>query len=162
LVGKTRFGKRNSVSVAFAVAIAAAAIVVAIGSAYVVTTLPGSIGTTTSSPITPTSFSITPRPNPPTTLSYAIVYIPAGAAIESSVANFNPNSVTVSISGHNNTVVWKNLDSNVQEVMGANGMFSSGNLTQGDSWNYTFTSAGQYQYQDPYYPWLNGTVTVVS
>lgn len=137
-----------------------ALVIAALGISYIALTLPGSIAGPTTNTVT-TSITISPLPNLPTTISYSNVYIPDGAAIERSVANFNPQNITVAI-GVNNTVVWTNEDVAFHIVQGANNLFTSANMTQGQSWNYTFTTPGVFQYSDPAYGWLNGTVTVIS
>lgn len=163
-----RLGKR-SITAVFTAALVAAAIVVILGVSYVVIVLPGSLGT---SPTTYSSTSTTLSINSGEGCAYvtcaiknATISIPVGAAINPDF-NFDPNSVTVSISAGNNTVIWVNLDSSVQEVVGPNGLF---NLTLPGaspffvaSAKYVFTTPGTYVYTDPYYSWLNGTVTVVS
>jgi plastocyanin len=128
---------------------------------YIVLVLPGSVGSSTTTTTSPTSVTITAVPTHAQTIPYTIVYIPAGASIDNSVANFNPQNITVMI-GVNNTVVWKNEDTHNQAILGPSGLFNSGNITQGHSWNYTFSSTGTYPYTDPNYEWLNGTITVVS
>jgi plastocyanin len=152
-------GRKNAVSVTLAVALAVCVVLIILGVGYIVLVLPGSIAPSTSTNTSATTVSIAEVTNLPLSYSYTNIYIPAGAAIEGSVANFNPQSVTVAV-GVNNTVIWTNLDAAVQMVSGSG--FSSGNLTEGQSWNYTFTTPGTYPFTDPYYQWLSGTVTVVS
>jgi plastocyanin len=153
--------KRAVSRIAGAAVVVAILIIAILGISYIVLVLPGSTGATTTNTSTTSSISISPQLNLPSTYSDTNVYIPSGAAIDGSVANFNPQNVTVAI-GVNNTVFWINLDNTTHIVEGANGSFMSDNITLGASWNYTFTTAGVYPYSDPNYGWLNGTVTVVS
>lgn len=56
-------------------------------------------------------------------------------------SQFYPCSITIS-SG--DTVRWTNLDSTNHTVVGAD--FSSGNITNQDSYDHTFTKTGTYTY----------------
>jgi plastocyanin len=136
-------------------------VLVILGVGYIVLTLPGSIVGSTANTLSATSISISANPNPIFSSGYIRVYIPAGASIGASVANFDPQNIKVVI-GVNNTVIWMDLDPQVHCILGANGLFKSGNLTAGQTWIYVFSTPGIYKYYDAYYGWLNGTVNVVS
>jgi len=90
---------------------------------------------------------------------YSYVYFDYGASLDKGLY-FSPQNITVTI-GHNNTVVWQNLDIVTQSIVGANNLFSSGSLKPGALFNYTFTTPGLYNYASPTYAWEKGTVTVV-
>jgi len=87
------------------------------------------------------------------------VMIPAGSGTDTSSPGFSPPTITVVI-GVNNTVVWTNRDSVPHTVTSTTKLFDSGNLNAGDSFTYTFTTPGTYQYGCSYHPWMKGTVIV--
>jgi plastocyanin len=72
---------------------------------------------------------------------------------------FIPSSITVSAG---TTITWKNLDSAVHDVTSTGGpaSFYSGNLSQGQTWQFTFENAGTYTYKCSIHPYMTGTVTV--
>ena len=83
------------------------------------------------------------------------------------LCGFSPASITVVI-GKNNTVVWKNEDSATHTVTPVTG--SAWGVTQDckgilglcqfDTYQYTFSAAGTYQYQCIYHPGMLGEVIV--
>ena len=87
------------------------------------------------------------------------VMIPSGSGTDTSSPGFSPPTITVVI-GVNNTVVWTNRDSVPHTVTSTTKLFDSGNLNAGDSFTYTFTTPGTYQYGCSYHPWMKGTVIV--
>jgi plastocyanin len=89
----------------------------------------------------------------------AAVSISPGAGTDTSSKGFSPESITV-VLGVNNTVIWTNDDSSPHTVTANNGAFESGNLAPGQSYSFTFTTAGVYQYHCTYHPWMVGTVVV--
>ena len=60
------------------------------------------------------------------------------------------------------TFTWTNQDSAPHSVTFKNGMKDSGLLSQGQSFSYTFTSPGTYEYYCTVHPYMVATVTVVS
>lgn len=87
------------------------------------------------------------------------VSIVAGAGTNTSSTGFSPASITVVV-GVNNTVVWKNKDNVAHTVTSTSKLFDSGNLNPGDTFSYTFTVPGTYQYSCSYHPWMKGVVIV--
>lgn len=88
------------------------------------------------------------------------VSIVAGASNPSNAAgHFVPSSVVLVI-GVNNTVTWMNQDYTIHTVTSNSGLFSSGLLNHGDTWSYTFTTAGIFQYHCAIHPYMIGTVIV--
>jgi plastocyanin len=75
--------------------------------------------------------------------------------------SFSPRAVTVVI-GTNNTLTFTNKDSVVHTVTATGKSFNSGDIQPGQSWTYTFTTAGTYSYYCIYHNWMKGTVIVVS
>lgn len=86
---------------------------------------------------------------------------PANPTVQVIIQNtaFNPTLITVVI-GVNNTVVWTNYDATTHTVTDDNGTFSSGNLAGGQSWQYTFTTPGTYNYHCIYHSVMTATVVV--
>jgi plastocyanin len=87
------------------------------------------------------------------------VTLPAGSATNSSSPGYSPATITVVI-GVNNTVVRTNKDGSPHTVTSVGKGFDSGNVNAGDSFTYTFTTSGTYQYTCSYHPWMKGTVIV--
>ena len=69
---------------------------------------------------------------------------------------FNPSSVQIAVGG---TVKWVNMDSVKHEPKGR--VFDSGPLEQNGTFEYTFKSAGTYNYQCAIHPSMLGTIKVV-
>ncbi len=88
-----------------------------------------------------------------------VVSIPSGAAMQMSSMYYSPPTITV-VLGVNNTVTWVNDDSAPHTVTATDGSFNSGNMDPGQSWTYTFTATGTYNYYCTYHPWMKGTVIV--
>jgi len=60
------------------------------------------------------------------------------------------------------TVTWTNQDNVPHSITFKNGMKDSGLIYQGQSFSYTFTTPGTYQYYCSVHPYMVATVTVVS
>lgn len=88
------------------------------------------------------------------------VQIVMGAAYPNSTG-YAPGTITVMI-GVNNTVTWTNDDTAPHTVTATDHSFDSGNLNPGDTWSYTFTKPGTYNYICTYHPWMRGTIIVVA
>lgn len=80
-----------------------------------------------------------------------------GETVEVSIEDFDfePESVTISTG---DTVRWTNMDSVDHTVTGS--IFDSGTLEEGDSYEFTFTEAGTFEYYCSIHPEMEGTVTV--
>jgi plastocyanin len=68
---------------------------------------------------------------------------------------FNPNIVYIQTG---TTVYWVNKDLTTHRVVSDSGVFDSGNLTNGQSFNYTFTQAGNYTYHCAIHPSMTGSI----
>lgn len=109
------------------------------------------IGCTEKQPIAP----INETTSSPVNETPAIV---TGAKIvDVSIQNFafEPNSVKISVG---DTVKWINLDSAPHTIKGAD--FTSESLNKDDSFSYTFTTAGTYNYECSIHPSMKGVVIV--
>lgn len=94
------------------------------------------------------------------------VSIPEGASTpgcEADNACFVPAEATVSVGG---TVTWTNDDTAAHTVTsgtptdGPDGVFDSSIIAAGNTFEYTFEEAGEYDYFCIVHPWMTGKVTV--
>lgn len=83
----------------------------------------------------------------------------AGSALNRSSPGYSPDVIRVVI-GVNNTVVWTNNDDAPHTVTSTSGAFDSGLVSPGQSWNYTFTYPGTFDYYCTIHPWMKGEVIV--
>ena len=58
------------------------------------------------------------------------------------------------------TVTWINKDPNTQDVVSDSRVFDSGNLANGQSFNYTFNETGTYHYHSTIHSSMKGTIVV--
>lgn len=72
---------------------------------------------------------------------------------------YQPDPVKVVV-GVNSTIDWINNDSAPHTVTANDASFDSGNVAPGQSFTFTFTTPGTYQYHCVYHPWMVGTVVV--
>lgn len=70
---------------------------------------------------------------------------------------FVPAEVNIKVG---ETVVWTNEDSAPHTVESADGVLRSDELSKGDTYSYTFTSAGKHDYICGIHPTMHGSVTV--
>ena len=87
--------------------------------------------------------------------------IPGGAQLTIAGFAFYPSVATVII-GMNNTVTWTNKDFADHTVTSISGLFDSNNLGDGQSWNFTFTTPGNYSYYCSNHPWMLGSIVVLA
>jgi plastocyanin len=87
------------------------------------------------------------------------INILSDASTNTSSRGFSPDEVTVVI-GLNNTIVWTNRDTSPHTVTSNGGAFDSGNMAPGQTFTFTFTAPGTYEYHCTYHPWMVGTVVV--
>jgi plastocyanin len=74
---------------------------------------------------------------------------------------YSPQNIRV-VLGVNNTVTWVSHSIAYDTVTGDNGTFSSGLISPGQTYGFTFTRPGIYHYHCAYHPWMLGSVEVVS
>jgi len=70
---------------------------------------------------------------------------------------FTENNLTVKIG---TKVKWTNNDSVPHTATSDNGLFTSKNLSKGDSFEFTFDKEGTYTYHCAIHPSMKGTITV--
>lgn len=82
-----------------------------------------------------------------------------GSGLNRSSLGYAPDVVRLVI-GVNNTVVWTNDDNVTHTVTSTKGVFDSGLMAPGQSWNYTFKYPGTFDYYCTLHPWMKGEVIV--
>lgn len=124
------------------------------------TPLPTTLAPTSQATVPETTQATTPEatvnqtPTPPPVMEIAI-----------QKNGFSPKTVTITVG---TTVIWTNLDSvhhqisnsGIGATLGPGKIFLSEALGKGDTYSFTFKTAGNYPYFDTIYPSMVGTVTV--
>ena len=92
------------------------------------------------------------------------VIIPEGAATpEEGQIFYDPETIDITVG---TTVLWENKDNTMHTATsgnpdsGADGVFDSDILAAGDTYEFTFNDAGNYDYYCILHPWMIGTVNV--
>jgi len=75
------------------------------------------------------------------------------------ISNFAFSPATLTITA-GDTVTWTNDDAELHTATGTGGAFDSGNLAQGDSFSFTFTTPGTYDYICTLHPTMTGQIVV--
>jgi len=83
----------------------------------------------------------------------------SGSQVSVSIKNFkfNPQNIVVNAG---TTVVWTNEDNVAHTVENSDGTLKSDELAQGDTYKFTFTKAGKYDYNCGIHKSMHGSVTV--
>jgi plastocyanin len=84
------------------------------------------------------------------------VTIPSGASALT-VTAYSPNPVNVTVG---TTVRWSNADSTPHNATADGGLFSTGNLNGGSTFDFKFQTAGTFAYHCTLHPNMVGTVVV--
>jgi plastocyanin len=79
------------------------------------------------------------------------------AARTLATAAFVPNPVTLSVGG---VLTWVNTDTTTHDMVSDTGLWDSGRMSSGASYQFTFSSRGSYPYHCSIHPGMVGTVTV--
>jgi plastocyanin len=74
-------------------------------------------------------------------------------------SSFTPSILNVQVGS---TVTWINKANTTQNIVSSTGVFSSGNLTNGMSYSYTFNQSGSYPFHSAVNPKITGTIIVVT
>ncbi len=72
---------------------------------------------------------------------------------------FSPSALIVPL---NTTVIWINNDPVKQNIVSDTGLFESGNLSNGQSFNYTFNQTGSYHYHSNIHTTIKGSIIVTT
>jgi plastocyanin len=72
---------------------------------------------------------------------------------------FDPEELTISVG---DTVTWTNNDGMSHTATSTDGpeAFDSGNIGSGNTWSFTFTEAGTYEYKCDYHSSMTATIIV--
>jgi plastocyanin len=70
---------------------------------------------------------------------------------------YSPQAIQVTVG---TTVMWTNLDTTPHTVSLASALADSGNLSQGQTYQYTFGTTGTFRYFCTYHPSMSGVVIV--
>ena len=70
---------------------------------------------------------------------------------------YNPSTLTVKAG---TTIKWTNLDPATHDVTSDTGVFQSGNMTNGQTYSYTFNQTGTYPYHCILHPSMKATIVV--
>jgi plastocyanin len=81
----------------------------------------------------------------------------ATIAIKITATGFTPKTVTIN---QNDAVKWTNADKVNHQLVANNGAFASGIMKPGETYSFTFTTAGKFGYHDALHPSLTGTIYV--
>ena len=133
---------------------------VACNTAPATTTPPQTTTPTTTSPTT-TPLTTSPTTTPPQTTTPTTT--PVSFEVEINYDTFIPANITVPVGA---TVTWihrdREADSAVwfHNVTSETGLFDSGLLAFGDTFSYTFTERGTFNYYNKEFPYRHGTVIV--
>ena len=71
--------------------------------------------------------------------------------------DYSVNVLEVSVG---TTVTWTNEDGVIHTVTDVDGLFDSGFLDEGESWSFTFTEPGEFEYYCLPHPWMRAKVVV--
>jgi len=114
--------------------------------------------------VTENQTTVAPTTPVPATTVPPTPSVPPGVTIPIQNFGFNPQTVTIPVG---TTVTWTNLDTVQHQVsnsgtstIGPGLMFLSKPLGNGDSFSYTFTTAGAFQYYCVIHPYMTGTIFV--
>lgn len=72
-------------------------------------------------------------------------------------SSFNPSMLTIKAG---TTVTWINKANGTMDVTSDSGIFSSGNISTGQSFNYTFDNTGTFPYHSSINPSMTGQILV--
>ncbi len=102
-----------------------------------------------------TSTPASPTPTSPTTAAATVTIQPN--ARTSGTAAFVPNPLTVSSGA---VVTWSNTDSTTHDMVSDTGVWDSGRIAPGGSFNFTFPSKGSFPYHCSIHSGMVGALVV--
>jgi plastocyanin len=96
----------------------------------------------------------------PTSLPPVTASAPLSGNVDVAISGyaFSPATLTIKVG---TIVKWMNQDTVGHTVVADDKSFSSGNLNQGDSFSFTFNTAGTYAYHCSVHSNMKATITVV-
>ncbi len=72
-------------------------------------------------------------------------------------SKFSPANLNIKVG---TKVTWTNMDAAAHNVKSSDGTLDSPDLSKGDSWSFTFTTKGTYNYICGIHPSMKGSITV--
>lgn len=110
---------------------------------------------------TQTPTAVTPKTVTPTPVTQKPVVVPTPVVQNMSVSiqgfAFSSSALTVKKGAK---VTWTNMDAAPHTVTADNGAFGSATLSQGQSFSFTFNTAGSFSYHCAIHPMMKGVVSV--
>jgi len=96
------------------------------------------------------------------TVTALVLALPASTSaatigIRITATAFSPKTVTIN---QGDSIKWTNADKVDHQLVANNGAFASPILKAGQSWSFTFSTAGRFNYHDALKPTLTGTINV--
>ena len=115
--------------------------------------------TTTTQTTTTQSTTTDPTTSTTTTTSTTSTTPATSGTVVVLMQNFQfvPAQITISAG---TTVKWTNMDADSHDVSSNTGLFKSATMGQGDTFSYTFTTAGSYGYRCIFHAVMTGVVNV--
>ncbi|MGB7160984.1 MAG: cupredoxin family copper-binding protein, partial [Tepidisphaeraceae bacterium] len=77
--------------------------------------------------------------------------------VEMDDKKYEPAKLTIKVG---EAVVWDNVDDHDHTVIADDKSFKSGNISPGDTYEFTFKKVGTYKYACKYHPRMKGTIVV--
>ena len=119
----------------------------------------GETTTTTAAPGAPSTTTTTPPVTAPPTTQKAAPAVEVSIGSDTTAGGqFQPRVVQVQAGA---TVRFVNKDSVARSVVSDDGVFDSGSIAPGATWDWVAQGAGQYNYSDGTRPYAVGTIDVV-
>ena len=85
------------------------------------------------------------------------ITIVLGSSDQTNPNFYSPINFTATVG---QTVVWVNRDTATHTVTSTAGLFASGSILPGETFSFTFTRPGTFQYYCTVHPWMKGTIAV--
>jgi amicyanin len=103
-----------------------------------------------------------PVPQPPalpeeTKTSSSTSSLPSQVSVTIQSFKFSPSTLTIKVGS---TVTWTNMDGAPHNIKSEDNTLDSPDLSRGQSWSFTFTNPGTYNYICGIHPSMKGSITV--
>lgn len=115
------------------------------------------------------SYSTSPSPTPALTSSPTTTPRPTSSPTASAMPEVGDNRVSINKNTFapetrtikvGETVTWVNNDSYDHNIVASDKSFTSPNLAKGETYSYTFTKVGSFDYTCGIHPFMKGTIVV--
>lgn len=98
-----------------------------------------------------------PQPTPAVTQPPPSSPVVSAGSISIQNFSFNPATINIKVGG---SITWTNNDSVPHQIAADDNNFSSNPLSNGETYQYTFTQAGVFNYHCAIHPSMKGQITV--